>query len=371
MTDRAEKILLRNSERKKYRRCRQAWKWSYLDRYSPIGTKGALAFGTLVHTALEHWYVPGRERGVHPAETFAKEFDSAGNEFGQWDEEGERHDARELGIAMLNNYVDTFGEDSHLEVISPEMPFEIELKEDRSHGRVYLVTLVGTFDLVLLDHNDGRIWLSDHKTAKSIRTDHLELDDQAGTYLLCATTVLRRKGILGKNDEIAGILYNFLRKAKPDERPRDPHGRYLNKPSKDALIEKASSIGIELPKKTKVDVIMCHLEEAGIDPLQLGVPSKNQPPDYFLRQKIYRSKADNRKQVERLRKEAREMNMVRRGELEIYKNPTQDCHWDCDFFDVCIQEETGVDYEETLELMYEEWDPYENHDDRIFEEVDK
>lgn len=314
-------VLLRNSERTTYRRCRHRWAWKYLDRLDSTGTKGALAFGTLVHAALEEHYRPGVKRGPHPAHTFAELFDAAGEEFGQWDEDGSRHDARELGVAMLEHYVEFWGDDSHLEVYTPEYPFEIPILTPKGK---YLVTMVGKFDLVFRDHRDGQLWLSDHKTAKSIKTDYLQLDDQAGTYLLVANDVLRAEGVLGKKERIAGVLYNFLRKAKPDPRPQDDHGRYLNKD---------------------------------------GSVSKVQPPDHFLRHKVYRSRADDKSELKRVRAEAYEMNLVREGRLPIYKNPTKDCSWDCDFFEMCILHETGGDWEELRDLTMKTWDPYEDHVD--------
>jgi hypothetical protein len=324
--DNEEVMLLRNSERKAYRRCRQKWQWSYVDFLEAKTQKGALVFGTLIHAALEHWYIPGKKRGVHPAETFAELYDSeVEEEFIVWDEDSERLGPRELGIAMMEAYVEQWGTDPHLEVISPEHPFQLDV---HLKGGEYLATLVGRYDLVFRDLSNGRVWLSDHKTAKSIKTDHLQLDDQAGGYLLAAEPVLRSQGVLGDDERISGILYNYMRKAMPDPRPKDEHGRALNKD---------------------------------------GSVSKRQPSPLFLRMPVHRSPADNRMQLRRLRMEAYEVGMAREGVLPVYKNPTMDCSWDCQFFDMCIMHETGADWEDYRDEAYEQWDPYDTeHQDAVY-----
>lgn len=319
-----ERLLLRNSERKTWRRCRQKWWWNYVDCLAPLKTKDVLAFGTLVHAALEEWYKPGTVRGTHPARAFEKLFDnSVDHNMIQWDEEGERLEARELGVQMLEAYVEQWGEDPHLEVIWPEYPFSTDIFMPKKSGGQYLSTLVGRFDLVFYNHVDGRYWLSDHKTAKQIKTDHLQLDDQAGGYILAATHVLRYQGILGKDEEIAGVMYNYLRKGKPDDRPKDEHGRALNKD---------------------------------------GSVSKKQPAPLFHRQHVYRSPASRKEQLKRLRKEAYEIRQARDGQLPIYKNATSDCTWDCPFFDVCVLHEEGGDWREVMNQLYEVWDPYDTED---------
>ena len=361
-----ERMLLRNSERKTWRRCRWKWDLNYHRRLAPIQTKDVLAFGTLVHSALEEWYPPGLERGEHPARAFERLFDeSVDHEMIQWDDDGERLNARELGVEMLEGYVRQWSTDPHLEVVWPEHPFATDIfsgVRKKKPKRRYLATLVGRFDLVFFNHLDGRYWLSDHKTAKQIKTDHLQLDDQAGGYLLSATNVLRNEGVLEPDEEIAGILYNYLRKALPDDRPQDELGRYLNKPAKAALQARCETLGLQVPRKATVDVLADALRAAGERPELLGEVSKVQPPPLFLRQPVYRSDASRRELIRRIRNEAREIIRAREGTIPIYKNPTQDCSWDCDFFDVCVTHEEGADWEELLSQLYEEWDPYDTED---------
>lgn len=326
-------FMLRQSERADYKRCRWRWNLSYNRQLQPKVSATPLRFGSLVHEALAVFYKPGRERGPAPAVTFAKLYDdevaALGDIFPFKDEDGDWQDARELGIAMLTHYLEHHGLDGTIEVIAPEVPFQIPIHETGSDGRPdknkHLVTAVGTFDAIIRKIDTGRLYLFEHKTAKSIQTKHLQLDEQANTYWALAGPWLRKQGLLDKGQEISGILYNFLRKAKPDARSQDEHGLYLNKD---------------------------------------GSVSKSQPPPYFERVMVYRDAADRQNLVNRLRAEAWEISRVRDGDLPIYKTPTRDCSWDCSFYSVCELHEAGADWESMLGLTYEPWEPYQDHKER-------
>ena len=60
--------LLRNSERKDFKRCPLRWHWRYNEHLVPLEfSTGPLLFGSLGHLALAEHYVPGRVRGADPA----------------------------------------------------------------------------------------------------------------------------------------------------------------------------------------------------------------------------------------------------------------------------------------------------------------
>lgn len=355
-------VMLRNSERKAYKRCRQKWDWSYNHGLERMVKSPALRFGTLVHEALAAYYIPGTERGPHPAETFRdlyeEELEEA-SEFGFRDEDDKWHDAYELGVVLLEEYVEEYEErDALIEIISPEQPFQVDLYNPKN-GR-YVCTLVGTVDAIIRDLKTGDYGFFEHKTAKTIRTEHLQLDDQAGTYWAVADEILEQQGI---DIDLSFILYNFLRKGKPDKRPQNSKGHYLNKPTKNDLLGAAKSKNLPIPKNATVASLTNLLERSGVDPAQLGEVSKSQPPPLFKRVPVYRDEYDRQQMLQRIVNEAWEMKQVRRGKLPIYKNPTQDCSWDCDFHDVCELHETGADYEELMEFVLKPWDPYADHRD--------
>lgn len=314
--------LVNTSARKCFRRCPRQWVWSYVDGLQVRGDQAdALWLGTGVHLALAEWYQPGYKRGQHPARTFEKWADGevryVRSYLGENFEDAVWEDAVELGTAMLENYIDEYGKDPDWYIIAIEQQFKVKLTYQGDD----IAWFFGTFDGVLRLRSDRRVYLIEHKTAGQISLPYLVLDDQAGGYWAVATRVLRARGVLRSDEYIAGIIYNFLRKAKPDDRPQDESGQYLNKD---------------------------------------GSVSRRQPPPYFTREIVERSPAELRSTLLRLKDEVYLMNLVRNGELPIIKNTTRECTF-CEFFHMCQLHERGGEAWRTLAAEYNRRDPYENY----------
>ena len=94
---------------------------------------------------------------------------------------------------MLEAYITEYGNDPYLEILAVEQPFELELV----HNDEVIAIFIGIFDGVAIDHWDNLMVLLEHKTAGAIKTMHLPLDNQAGSYFSAATIVLRHQGIIG------------------------------------------------------------------------------------------------------------------------------------------------------------------------------
>jgi PD-(D/E)XK nuclease superfamily len=328
-------------------RCRKAWEWAYVDRIKPKDSASALRLGDLVHQALAGFYLAeksrGRKgkpvRGPHPAETFNALYDAL-DEDGKGfaaksgvDTDDEKWgDARVLGTEMLENYIAQYGQDERYRIISPEMPFQVPI---RDVNRRTLTIYVGTVDALAQDLETGLLVFLEHKTAAAIVVSHLGMDEQAGSYWTFGPEYLRQKGYLTKGQKLDGILYNFLRKGFKDTRPQNELGQYLN-------------------KRTKAQ------EKAGL-PAEV---SKTQPPPLFRRQMVYRSDADRMALLGRVREQAVEMDMVRKGLLPATKSIIQGCTgmFGCSFRDMCELHETGGDWEYFKKTMMTEWDPYMIHE---------
>lgn len=353
-------VLLRTSERATFRRCRQQWEWRYLRGIEPVRFKGALAFGTMIHQALEAYYPPGEKRGQHPADAFLEIFDSQPEEnFPQWDEDGERYDARDLGWVMLTEYVKQYGTDHDVVMVQPEMTFSIDVYDRQGN---YLCTYVGKADGVKRSRSTGRVSLFEHKSAKTIEMVRINsgYGEQGLSYWWALTMWLRHTGVLKPDELIDSVTYNFLRKAMPDDRPINKDGHRLNKPKKPALVQACEDAG--LATSGTMDVLEFRLREHGIDVDQLGEVSAKQPTPFFERQELRLGRNELRMFETRLRREAWEQQQVRAGKAPIYKNPTMNCRWDCSFVDVCEVHEMGGDWEGILELDFKEWDPYSDHE---------
>lgn len=364
--------ILRTSERKAFKRCGQRWWWSYREGLRKVGSEATpLWFGTGVHLALAEWYIPGLKRGIHPAETFAKFAGDALHSIKTEDKNAsedrivEYEDGTSLGIMLMEEYVKYWGTDQGWDFIQAEQTFSLDVPwptDDRQQIYVVdeqtglLVVYKGTYDGVYRDLVDGRIKLLETKTAKAISTGHLSLDDQAGSYWAVATHTLREAGKIGPLDRISDITYNFIRKAKPDERPRDAQGYACNKPTK---VDYATALGLEHVAK----VSLAELEKMAVGRglKVLGERSKVQPSPIFQREEIGRTAAERKSQLRRIQDEAVAMQAHRDKLLPLTKNPTRDCNWDCSFFQMCELQERGGNWQEYKKVAYRVEDPYKDH----------
>lgn len=313
------------SEIKCLDRCPQLWWWAYR-----CGLKGqskpadALWFGTGIHYALADWYGEGFTRSSrHPADVFeewvgdeVREIKTRLTDNDTWFDEPVYYEAKDLGAAMLVEYIDTYGADDNWEIIAVEQPFEVELERD---GRTVAV-FAGCVDGAFIDHSDGYIYLLENKTASTIKTAHLQLDSQAGGYFAAGTTVLRALKIIGPKDTLYGVMYNFLRKSKPDERERNAGGAYLNKD---------------------------------------GKVSKRQPPKAFLREPIDRHPREVGSILRRITDKAVIMEGMRNGTIPITKNITDMCPY-CPFYTMCVLHEKGGNaWKSFRDKQYVVKDPYQ------------
>lgn len=362
--------LLTTSARKEIKRCPQAWWWRFVDGYESLDESAdALWFGIGVHEALAQWYKKGKRRGVHPATYFERWVGDetrriitkyADRELGI---EAQYEDAAELGIAMLEGYVERYGRDENWDVIQTEYPFAVRIKRK---GRVVGV-FKSTFDGVYRDENDGLIYLMEHKTAAQISLAYLQLDDQAGAYWAVATDVLRSSGLIGPRESLAGIRYNFLRKALPDEREPDENGFFHNKPQKQHYIDALSEIGVTTIAAAGKDGSVA-LDRAKLSDLQvaadfaglevLGEISANQGTPRFVRETVERQPRERSRQLQKVADEFAIVEALLGGTLPVTKTPTRDCTR-CDFFIMCqLHDRGGEDWKEFADSEFRRVDPF-------------
>jgi hypothetical protein len=323
--------MLRTSERSALKRCEFAWDLEYNRKLKPLSEAPALRFGSLVHKALAAWYVPGIKRGVHPAKAFKRAYEQdlkRNNEiFGMHLEEEERWvDALELGVAMLNNYTDEYGTDPEYEVLVTEMPFQVVVPHPTTAHPWFMYT--GVLDGVWRHRRKKELWIPDHKTTAGIqrKLSYLQMDDQAGAYWSFGLEYLVQNKMLKTHGELNGILYNFLRKALPDERP----SKFVN--------------------NTRV-----YLNKD-------GSVSQKQPSKYFMRLPIFRDDYDRQQVIRRALIEYARIEKFRSGELEITKNAGLFTCPMCSVRDACELHETGGDVDTFIQQTTQAWDPYSEHE---------
>jgi hypothetical protein len=350
--------LLRVSERISFRRCPQRWWWGWREGLKPQGPPNEkLWFGSGVHLALALWYKPGRIRGVDPRITWKKfvadDVAFIRTEFGAKYDPTQFVEAGEYGEKLITWYMEHWGRDRKWDVVAPEQTFEV-IVPDRNGKPI--VRLVGTFDGVYRDLQDGQLKLMEHKTAAQIVTSHLALDDQGGTYVTVATHTLRQQGLIGPRETITEVTYNFLRKGNKDERPANADGLSTNKPTKAHYLAAMPA----LDPKMKIEQLAQVAANNGIR--VLGDVSKDQPTPLFKRETLTRTHVEQMSQLRRIASEVEHMNDIRAGYLGLFKNPTKDCSWDCDFYNMCeLHEGNPDDALEFRNAVYRVEDPYLDH----------
>jgi hypothetical protein len=230
--------------------------------------------------------------------------------------------ARDLGFSMLDHYLEVYKSDDAWRVIGTETPFTVRIKTPRIPGGFFIYA--GTFDGVYRDEaNANAVMLMEHKTsAGAPNLGYLEIADQPNGYFMVAETMLRQRGLINDDEYIDGIMYNYLRKSKPDDRPRDAQGRALN---------------------------------------QDGSVSKRQDTQRLWRHPVWRSIGQRKRMKESIIATVEQMQAMRSGQLKVTKTPTMDCSWDCPFFQMCQLHESDDDWREFRDAMFHQRDPYTDH----------
>jgi hypothetical protein len=377
---------LRNSEMKDLERCPIRWHWGWNEQLTPNRTNTKLWMGIGVHEALAQWYQPGLKRGVHPAEFWVdwcnKQMDSDRSiPQPAWEDEGVEYvDAVELGTYMLEQYILKWAMDERYHFIATERTFNMKILTPAEHRRrlrrKYVTRLVGTWDGVYVDLETGEVWLIEHKTSavggvpRFIKM--LGIDKQTNTYYMAATYLLRQEGLLKPDQNIAGIIFNWLEKYKPSEasedRTKDPQGVVRNKPQKIDYYEALKDL-YEFDDITKLPSIAVMDKMAKDEGITVyGKPSANQPREpgsYFTREAAFRSNGDLRFIYGEIANEGVKRQNLLDGITPITKNPTMDCSWDCNFFRLCELHSAGEDVDDFKSMAYnQKEDRYADHNNR-------
>lgn len=406
---------LRTSERSTLNRCRQRWDWGYNGKLRPRREAPALRFGTLIHKALEIWYDPDRahrrtllaELRLKPGRAlrlsvifdalYEAELAATQKEWMKWrDEEDEWHEYHQLGMVMLSGYLEHWGNaaqynDGEFVVLAVEQRFQTMIPVPS--GKAALISpspkfYVGTVDRVLYHLPSRRLLFGDYKTTKNdpTKNKHLSLDEQAGAYWALGPDWLRdeapdrvRRELFKASEHLPpqhrkaitefrfdGILYDFLKKDLPDDRPVDEQGYAVNKPKKDSLVYKARVLDIPNCRGMKVDELIeaidSRMGEVGWAHTNLGEVSKKQPGPLFHRETVFRDAADRTNVLNRIYEDAKEIGKLRTGELAMKKSPDRFICIGCQFVDMCELHETGADWEAFRAGMYETYNPYSTYE---------
>lgn len=334
--DRQDIVVLRNSERQTFRRCRRKWFFEASSRLSLQADVTPHYFwtGSAFHAAMYDYH--GANIYGHPVKAleahlaFCQEHSPEG-----LPEDWEMH--FELCKQMAEYYADdwllrrdpleTYTVDG---IPQTEVRSFIQLPEELvGHPRVYYAF---TIDRVVYDRNEDGLYILDYKTYKDFSTHHIPFDPQLTSYMWAANHLYDKP--------ILGAILQQHRKAVPAP-PRVLSNGLLSTAKNQsvsynsyyhALIERYGT-EVRIPPQFR-DFLEGILEEEAPD------------RDRFIRRDYTeRSNARLLAEERHLIAEAREMV---NDQTPIYPNFTRDCKWQCPYLEPCNAMDEDEDWQEIL-----------------------
>ncbi len=311
----SELMIVSNSEIQTFKRCRRKWWLSYYRKLVPIREEktGVRSIGTRVHAVVAEWY-DIQAKGGNPDKDRLLEMHDTLVQFDIVDQPEKADELRkdgDLSRAMCEGYFEWLEESGADEGITPIAVEEEVAQVIETPDTGTPVEIRAKLDLRVQyqgpDESEPEPMFMDHKSVQEFTTPTrvLHLDEQ----MLLYDWMLHWQGLF-----VGGAIYNMIRRVKRTKAAKPPffermtiyHSPQQLKSFHQRLMGELEDI-IEV--RTALD--------AGIDPM--GV---------------------------------------------VYPNPTKNCHWDCDFFDVCgLIDRPDENPDHYLSLIFEEGDPYARYKD--------
>ena len=324
-----------------YLACRRKWNYTSLNRMSlePKSPQKALSLGIGVHEALESYY---RDR-VDPVEFFRDWAYGESERLYSYNLTSEEMDdlraAWDLGLGMLENYVQWSKANDNFDFIAAEQQFKVPIF---SPDGVVVGYFVGRFDGLIRFHDSGEVAVIDHKTF-SVRpqsADWLQLDLQTTGYAYSATYLAQAGQLIDfgvpEGGVISKVLWNGLRKKLPT----------VPATLKNGSLSRAANMD------TTLEVYLNAIHLAGEDERdyeEVLERLRNKPNNFFHRE-IRERTWDEMLSFETLLYQVHQE--MANPETAITYNPTHDCLWKCSFRAPCIAKNCGGDEQMQLQIHY-------------------
>ncbi|MEX2670898.1 MAG: PD-(D/E)XK nuclease family protein [Phycisphaeraceae bacterium] len=189
-----------------FRNCPRKYKLRYLDHLRRPESPEALAFGSVIHGALERWYAPDAQDAVTRRFEVLEYIDAQfPHRHGDIEQKHRWHVAR----AMFEAYAVRYATEP-FEVVEVEKEFTAEIRNPDTGRASQTFVIAGKADGIV--RLDGELYLFEHKTASSLSGDYLDklwTDTQIALYC----HYLRELGY-----PIVGVVYNVLLKSRLKQR---------------------------------------------------------------------------------------------------------------------------------------------------------
>ncbi len=194
--------LLTNSRLRAYRRCARLHHYSYNLGFRAVVAHENLSFGTLVHAALEAWWLASAESPEDRLNAALLPLEKEPDPF-----------TRARARVMIYGYHERWIDETQWETVAVEREFQVPLVNPETGAESRTFILAGKMDLILRDRRTGEILVGEHKTSSedvSPGSDYwarLRMDSQVSIYVAAAAV----------SDDVSGCLYDVL--GKPGQKP--------------------------------------------------------------------------------------------------------------------------------------------------------
>lgn len=306
--------LVSNSELQTFKDCRRKW---WLGWYRGLKLNEQEAFGPRIigerlHRALAMYYVPEGTKPMDPRaalERFVVQDWSILTEDVTPTAEFTKkfNDQTNLERAIIEGYlqwIEENGEDTDLEIISPEAYMEAQLEVNLGGLPYQVVKLIGRLDARARRRSDGHRQFVDHKIVGEFTrpSKRLPLDEQMLSYHL-----LEFLNLEDSDERCDGALYNMLRRVRRTVQAKPPFFKRI-------------------------------------------AVHHNQHELYSIKRRIEATVSDILSVEQDLREGVDHRDTA-------YPRPSDDCSWKCPFVQVCPMFDDGSRAEDMLTQYYHIGDP--------------
>jgi len=208
----AGKSILTFSALNTFRNCPRKYKHRYLDHLRPREKPESLAFGSVIHSAIELWY-----RSTADSNRLWTVLDFIDQQFPLRASDDAQKATWNLARAMFAGYADRYATED-FETVEVELPFTGEIRNPDTNRPSRTFVMAGKVDGIV-KRSDG-MYLLEHKTASSIDANYLDklwTDTQIALY----SFHLRQLGY-----PIVGVIYNVLLKSRLQQKTGETEAEY-------------------------------------------------------------------------------------------------------------------------------------------------
>lgn len=312
--------------------CRRSWNWSsnLREHLTTIKPYEPFYFGTVIHKFLECWYRSEqfKDRAFGIAISELKQNPYADDEF------------IDFGNALCEHYLDwqrfdtLQSSDRNLTFLACEQNFQVPIMTP-SGVRSNKFVFAGTVDGVMRSKVDGKLYLHEIKTTKSIdsRIQQLAFEYQPTAYLWAMQQVYQ--------EPIEGVIYSLIRK----KLPVDPDVLTNGKLSKNKAIDTTPEHYLNCAKRQHPT---WSNEQIRAEYGEILNALLQQPNKFFRRVLVKRTQAELDQMQRVLYDVAKDMT---RRDLPLYPNPGYFCS-NCLFAEPCRLMSTGQPFDTVLSEHY-------------------